>query len=155
MTPTGGSHGTPHQTTKILSRPWRGGSGVAVGGACAAARADAAHRRAAAGSPRRCGVAILARGVPAGARAIVHELLDGWIAEIGLVPADYLASTSAGIAIADPLARGGAQVELGLHVFEIESKGEDIFVSRTAAGDTDARRFSSFPLRGLLVLVRE
>src|SRR5215472_12869396 len=49
--PTGGSHGKPHRTTKILSRARRRGGGVAARGARAARRADAAHRRAAAGSP--------------------------------------------------------------------------------------------------------
>src|SRR6516162_9238133 len=37
MTPTGGSHGKLHRTTKILSHARRRGSGVAARGACAAA----------------------------------------------------------------------------------------------------------------------
>src|SRR5262249_44153187 len=42
--PTGGSHGKPHRTTTILSHAWRGGSGVAVGGACAADGKAPDHR---------------------------------------------------------------------------------------------------------------
>src|SRR5262245_16357277 len=42
MTPTGGSHGKPHRTTKILGHAWRGG-GVAARGARAAA-GDAGRR---------------------------------------------------------------------------------------------------------------
>src|SRR5262252_3203495 len=44
MTPTGGSHGKPHRTTKILSHARRG-SGVAARGARAAGATGAAHRR--------------------------------------------------------------------------------------------------------------
>src|SRR5262249_18279813 len=57
---------------KILSHAcrWRGGRVAARGARAGGARAYAAHRRAAAGSPGRCGTAILARRVSAGARAI-------------------------------------------------------------------------------------
>src|SRR4029453_3284396 len=37
MTPTGGSHGKPHRTAKILSDAWRRGSRVAARGARTAA----------------------------------------------------------------------------------------------------------------------
>src|SRR5256886_17489417 len=43
MTPTGGSHGKPHRTTKVLSHAWRRGGGVAARGACAAAGKAADH----------------------------------------------------------------------------------------------------------------
>src|SRR6266404_1421460 len=44
MTPTGGSHGKPHRTTKILSHAWRRGGRVAARGARAAGREAADHR---------------------------------------------------------------------------------------------------------------
>ena len=46
MTPTGGSHGNPRRSVKIYCHAQRGGGDVAAQGASAAARADAAHRRA-------------------------------------------------------------------------------------------------------------
>src|SRR5262249_42117016 len=44
MTPTGGSHGKPHPTPKILSNARRCGGGVAAGGMGAAASEAADHR---------------------------------------------------------------------------------------------------------------
>ena len=58
------------QTARVHRTSRRCGGCVAVCGARAAARADAAHRRAPARSRGRCGISGPPRGVPAGAGAI-------------------------------------------------------------------------------------
>src|SRR6516162_3962438 len=44
MTPSGGSHGNPHPTTRIHRHTWRRGGSVAARGACAAVGEAADYR---------------------------------------------------------------------------------------------------------------
>src|SRR5262249_54408958 len=67
--PTGGSHGKPHRTTKILSHARRDGSSVAVRDARAAGRAHAACRRADAVRRGRSGNSAACHGASPRARA--------------------------------------------------------------------------------------
>src|SRR5437867_12492511 len=63
-TPTGGSHGKLHPTTKVLSDAWRRGGSVAARSASAAVRAHAARWRA----PSVCRVRPGGRGTQPGVR---------------------------------------------------------------------------------------
>jgi hypothetical protein len=77
-------------------------------------------------------------------RRLFDELADRLFLELGFVSTHHPTGVHTGIGVADALAGRGAQIELSLHVFEVQRERENVLVVDRCSflADSDAGRLA-------------